>query len=251
MSKEKFNSKLLSIIIPTLNEEKGIAKVINSIPSEIREQAEVIVVDASTDSTPIIAKKLGARVICSKKRGKGRAMREAVKKSKGEILIFLDGDATDPPQYIPDLLKQMNKANIVLACRSNNKFKEDDNISKYIYPLYSIVCQPLFHLINFSASDPLAGFRAIRKKDWQRLGLKSDDFRIETEMNIKAIKEKFVIKEIQIPRLERAGGVMSSKLATDPVMWFKIVWMVLRFFAGEKKKELMIKINTEISIDKF
>lgn len=81
-----------SIIIATLNEEKGIAKVINSIPKEIRSQSEIIVPDVSTDSTPEIAEKLGARVIRMKEKGKGRQMREAVRQSRGEILIFMDGD---------------------------------------------------------------------------------------------------------------------------------------------------------------
>jgi len=76
---------MLSIIIPTLNEEEGIAKVICSIPEKIRRQSEVIVVDVSTDSTPIIAERLGAKVIREKRKGKGRQMRRGVKESTGEI----------------------------------------------------------------------------------------------------------------------------------------------------------------------
>jgi glycosyltransferase involved in cell wall biosynthesis len=59
-----------SIIIPTRNEEEAIAKVLCSIPEEIQKKTEIIVVDSSEDKTPIIAKKLGAKVIKVKKKGK-------------------------------------------------------------------------------------------------------------------------------------------------------------------------------------
>lgn len=225
-----------SIIIATLNEEKGIAKVINSIPKEIRNQAEIIVPDVSTDSTPIIAERLGAKVIRMKEKGKGRQMREAVKQSKGEMLIFMDGDATDPGGYIPKMIKKMEetKANIVLACRSEKDFEEDDKEMKKAYSFSIIFYKPLFALINFKASDPLAGFRIIRRRDWDKLDLKSDDFRIETEMNIKGMLKNFRAEEIQIPNLARAGGLMSSKLTSDPIMEFKILSMILIFLFFKK-----------------
>lgn len=226
-----------SIIIATLNEEKGIAAVINSIPADIRKDAEVIVADVSADSTPVIAEKLGAKVIRMKEKGKGRQMRNAVRESAGEILIFLDGDATDPAGYIPQLIKLLGSgANMALACRSGRSFAEDDKSAKMAYRLYSIFSLPLFWMIGLKAPDPLAGFRAIRRKDWDSLDLKSDYFEIETEMNIKAKERKFIIKEIQIPNLKRAGGVTSSKLFRDPGMWFRIVGMVLKFYICGKKK---------------
>lgn len=225
-----------SIIIATLNEEKGIAKVINSIPSEIKKDAEIIVPDVSTDSTPRIAEELGAKVIRMTEKGKGRQMREAVRQSNGEILIFMDGDATDPGEYIPKLLKKMKetKANIVLACRSGENFKEDDRMAKNAYKLYAIFCLPLFWLIGIKAADPLAGFRLISRKDWNLLNLKSNYFEIESEMNIKALKQNFSIKEIHIPNLRRADGITGSKLFADPVMWFKIIWVIFKFFIKEK-----------------
>lgn len=223
-----------SIIIATLNEEQGIEKVINSIPKEIKNEAEIIVPDVSTDSTPEIAEKLGARVIRMREKGKGRQMREAVRQSRGEILIFMDGDATDPGEYIPRLLTKLENVNLALACRSERDFKDDDKKMKDAYLLTILFCRPLFWLIDFKASDPLAGFRALRRADWDKLDLKSDDFRIETEMNIKGMQHNFKVDEIQIPNLARAGGLMSSKLLADPSTSFKILYMVLIFFLFKK-----------------
>jgi len=245
---------MLSIIIPTLNEEEGIAKVICSIPEKIRKQSEVIVVDVSSDYTPKIAERLGAKVIKMEEKGKGRQMRRGVKESRGEILIFLDGDGTDPPQYIPKLLKELKSANLVLGCRYMRNFKTDNKNLRRIFKVYGFFITRLFRLIDFKVSgDPLAGFRAIRRKDWDRLNLESDDFKIETEMNIKAMKQGFIIKEVPIPHLKRCGGgLRASKLVFNPGQWLEISKIFLKYFREEKIKSrirsLELKLKSKFKI---
>jgi len=243
---------MISIIIPTLNEEEGIAKVLCSIPEEIKKDAEIIVVDVSTDMTPIIAEKLGAKVIRAKEKGKGKQMRLAVKESKGDILVFLDGDGTDPAQYIPQLLKELENANLVLGCRSMKEFPEDDRKMRRIFKMYGFFMIQLFKLIGFNVNgDPLAGFRAIRREDWDKLNLESDDFKIETEMNIKAIKQGFKIKEIPIPHLKRCGGgLRASKLAFNPQQYLEIAKLFLKYF-GDEKIKAKIENLTKKFLEKF
>jgi len=218
---------MISIIIPTLNEEEGIAKTICSIPEKIRKRSEIIVVDVSTDLTPVIAERLGATVLREKKKGKGWQMRQAVKKSKGDILVFLDGDGTDPAQYIPKLVEKLEKANLVLGCRSLDA-TEDPKMRRY-FELWNVVSYPATQMLGLKVSDPLAGFRAIRRSDWDKLDLKSDEFEIETEMNIKALKNHFIIDQVLIPNIRRAGGFLTSKFGTNPKMWVKIYSMLLDY----------------------
>ena len=227
------NKPKLSIIIPTLNEEEGIAKTICMIPDKVREDAEIIVVDVSSDLTPVIAARLGARVLKEAKKGKGWQMRQAAKKSRGEILIFMDGDATDPGYYIPKLLAKLKTANLVLGCRSL-EVTEDPKMRQY-FKLWNVFSYPATQMLGLNVSDPLAGFRAIRRKDWDALDLKSDDFTIETEMNINAIRKQFVIAEVLIPNLQRAGGFQGSKFGRSPKMWYKIIKMLMDFSAETKK----------------
>jgi len=232
-----------SVIIATKNEEEAIAKVLCSIPEEIKKRSEVIVVDSSTDYTPIIADKLGARVIRERKDGKGRAMRRGVKESKGDILIFLDGDGTDPPQFIPKLIKKLDTCNLVLGCRAIKKFKTDSWWVKNIFIPYKLFMVPFFNLAGFKVSgDPLAGFRAIRRSDWEKLNLKSNGFEIEAEMNIKSVIHGFKVKEVPIPHLKRGGGLFNSKLVTNPKMWFKIMNVVLKYVKDEKIKKKMKRL---------
>ncbi|HLC59113.1 MAG TPA: glycosyltransferase family 2 protein [archaeon] len=229
-----------SIIICTKNEEESIAKVICSVPQNIRRHGEIIVVDSSKDYTPVIAERLGAKVIKEKGKGKGRAMHTGVENSKGEILIFLDGDGTDPPQFIPKLLKALENSSLVLGSRNLKNFNQDDMNMRRIFSLYTPPVRQIFNLVGFKVKgDPLAGFRAMRREDWDRLNLKSNDFTIEAEMNINSFKMNFKVKEVPIPHLKRGGGLMKSKLVTDPKMWMKILRFVLKHVRDEKVKRTL------------
>ncbi|MBI3190495.1 glycosyltransferase family 2 protein [archaeon] len=237
-----------SIIIATKNEEESIAKVICSFPENVRKQSEIIVVDSSTDHTPIIAEKLGVKVIHEKGKGKGCAMKTGVDASKGDIVIFMDGDGTDPPSFIPKLLKKLEHADLVLGSRSMKEFPEDDPMMRRIFRFYGqLSVRPIFRMAGFKVKgDPLAGFRAIRKNDWYRMDLKSNDFRIEAEMNMRAVKLGFRTGEIPIPHLKRGGGLMKSKLVTSPKMWIKIMNIPLKEIKDEKiKNRLKTKINMQ------
>jgi glycosyltransferase involved in cell wall biosynthesis len=236
-----------SVIIATKNEEESIAKVICSFPDAVKKQSEIIVVDSSTDHTPIIAESLGVKVIRERGKGKGRAMKTGVKASRGDIIIFMDGDGTDPPSFIPQMLKKLEHNDMVLGSRSMREFPEDDPTMRRIFKFYGpLSVRPVFRMAGFKVNgDPLAGFRAIRKKDWYRLGLKSNDFRIEAEMNMQAVKLGFRLGEIPIPHLKRGGGLMKSKLVTSPKMWIKIMNIPLKEIKNEKiKNRLKEKIDS-------
>ena len=233
-----------SVIIPTKNEEEGIAKVICSIPKRIKENGEVIVVDSSKDMTPKIAKCLGAKVLKTKRNGKGYAMKYAVKHSKGDIIIFLDGDGTDPASYIPKLIKKLEKYDLILGCRSYAYSKKDNPKMRLIFKIYSKFVTPTFRSIGWKVKgDPLAGFRVMRKETWKKLNLKSNDFLIETEMDIRALELNLKISCVPIPHLKRAGGLMKSKLATNPKDWIKIAKYTIKYAINKKHKRLNEQLN--------
>ena len=181
--------------------------------------------------TPVIAQRLGAKVIKLREKGKGRQMREAVLQSQGEILIFMDGDGTDSAQFIPKLLEKLGKANLVLGCRNlkNNSvkiyqepgFQKSEQMLQFTYPISL--------LLGLEVPDALAGFRAIKRIDWDKLNLKSDGFEIETEMNISALENNFIFDYVAIPNIRRAGGVMTSKFLKSPKSWLKIMKMIMDY----------------------
>ncbi|MEF8848832.1 MAG: glycosyltransferase family 2 protein [Candidatus Thermoplasmatota archaeon] len=102
----------ISIILPTLNEEKGIGKTIDDIKTEYFEKKdwdyEIIVVDGdSKDKTQQIAKNKGAKIIVEKRKGYGRAYKTGIKKASGDIIVTGDADATYPFDQIHHYIQQL------------------------------------------------------------------------------------------------------------------------------------------------
>ena len=94
----------MSVVIPTHNEAQSISHVLADLPADI--VTEVLVVDSnSTDGTPEIASKMGARVLHEPRRGYGRACLTGLAAANGpDVVVFLDGDYSDRPNELPLLL---------------------------------------------------------------------------------------------------------------------------------------------------
>lgn len=99
------------------------------------------------------------------------------------------------------------------------------------------VLKKLFRAIGFKTKgDPLAGFRIIKRKIWDRLNMKSDDFFIETEMNIKIAKLKLKIAEVPIPILPRMDGILNSKFIRSINQELKIISTLINLYFDSKIK---------------
>ena len=124
----------VSVLIPTLNEEKCIAYVIKDIPRDIVD--EVLVVDGhSTDKTREIAQSMGARVLLQpNKRGYGDAMKFGFKNAVGDVIIDIDADGSYEPKDIARLLKKLAEGyDMVLGSRYlPGAGSEDDTLIRYI-----------------------------------------------------------------------------------------------------------------------
>src|SRR3954447_5158388 len=94
----------VSVIIPTHNEAQAIGRVLADLPCDL--VTEVLVVDSnSTDGTPDVAQKMGARVLQEPRRGYGRACLTGLAHTKNpDIVVFLDGDYSDRPAELPIVL---------------------------------------------------------------------------------------------------------------------------------------------------
>ena len=194
----------VSIIIPTLNEEKGIVETLKQI-NELDIEREVLVVDGlSKDDTVKNAEMNGAKVIVEKRKGKGIAMSAGVQNAKSNIVCFLDGDGTYPPRFIPKMLKLIKECDMVVASRLLKKEGANDSVNTFIhYRLFPFIFRS--YLKKFKTSEPITGMRLLRKETWNKLHLQSHDFMIETEMEVKMAKNKMKVIEIPIPCIKRIG----------------------------------------------
>jgi glycosyltransferase involved in cell wall biosynthesis len=195
---------IISIIIPTLNEERGIVETLKEI-NQLGLDKEVLVVDGlSTDNTIKNAEAHGARIIIEKRKGKGVAMATGVKAARSDIICFLDGDGTYPPRFIPKMLESIIDCDVVVASRLLRKEGAYGCLNTFIhYRFFPFIFRTFFE--KFQTSEPITGMRLMRKETWSRLSLRSNDFMIETEMEVQMAKNKMKVIEIPIPCIKRIG----------------------------------------------
>lgn len=125
---------MLSIIIPTLNEEKYLPLLLKSIKDQKLKDYEIIVADAgSHDKTIEIAKKNGCRIIKGGLPAKGR--NEGVKAAKGDLLLFLDADVILPPDFLNSAIKEFYRKKIDIA--TFPILIEGDKVNKFISKFYN------------------------------------------------------------------------------------------------------------------
>ncbi|MCW4010705.1 MAG: glycosyltransferase family 2 protein [Candidatus Bathyarchaeota archaeon] len=196
---------MLSIILPTLNEEDGILETLSEI-NKLNIEKEVLVVDGlSTDKTIENAKRLGAEIVIEKRMGKGIAMATGVKNSKGEFIAFLDADGTYPPKYLPTMQRLAKKYDVVVASRLLNREGSTDSVHTFLhYQLFPFLFKK-FYYGKFETTEPITGMRVMKRSIWEKLDLKSSNFFIETEMEVEMAKKRMNVAEIPIPCRKRIG----------------------------------------------
>lgn len=185
---------------------------------------EIIVSDSSIDDSDKLAEKAGAKVIKHDKEGYGLAIREGIKNSDGELIVFADADKTYDFKSIPKLLDKLTTADLVIASR----FK--GSIEKGAMPLaHRILGTPLFNLLlmvffGVQVSDSQSGFRAIRREKFFSLDLKTNGMEFATEMIIKASINNFKIEEIPSDYFKRLG-ISKLKRYQDGFAHLKYIYL--------------------------
>lgn len=213
----------VSIIIPTLNEERAIDKVISDIPLDVTE--EIIVVDSSSDATATIAESLGAKVVSEWRKGYGRALQSGIEKAKGEVIVYIDGDFTYDPADIRRLVEpiQNGSCDMVIGNRLNGKMHPAamNILNRFGNAAISLIFSILFLR---KVNDTQCGLRVIRKSVVNRLSYKDYGMPYVTEQLSKLIKDGIRIKSVPVTYRPRIG---TTKLCS----WldgFKILKVILR-----------------------
>jgi glycosyltransferase involved in cell wall biosynthesis len=195
------SDSLVSIILPTKNEEYCIGTTITRI-REVCDHPRIVVVDGkSTDRTVEIARQCDVEVIFDHGKGKGEGLRYAFDYVKDDV-VFLDVDGTYPIKSIPDFILALDEHDLVVGERM--EFTGD--ALPFLFRLGDALSRGLFHLVYLHRVDNLSGMRGIKKEAIQQLRLESNDFGIETEITAKAVRMGFRIKKMPITYKTRTGS---------------------------------------------
>jgi len=196
----------VALIIPTLDEEAAIGGVLAAVPRDVVD--EIIVADSgSADRTVEIAEIAGARVVSESRRGYGRACCAGAKAAGGcDIVAFLDGDGSDPPELIPDLLAPIVAGRYDLVVGSRLRGRRERGSMSAHQVLAGRVIGLVLRLIYGVRYTDMAPFRAIRREALDRLGMREMTFGWNLEMQMRAARAGLRILEIPVDHRRRAGG---------------------------------------------
>jgi len=220
---------LVSLVIPTLNEAKTIGECIeraNAVFKEMGLEGEIIVVDSSSDDTPIIAKSLGATVVVPDKLGYGNAYIYGFKHASGKYIVLMDGDLTYDPREIDKLISslQNDSVDMVLGTRLKGVIKPGAMPALHRYIGNPFLTWVLNILFATRVSDAHCGMRAITRDALDKLDLKACGMEFASEMVIEAAHKNLRIAEVPITYYPRKG---KSKLSSFSDGWRHLRFMML------------------------
>lgn len=208
-------AKNVSIIVPAYNDEKQIAKTLEDLHKALPRAEIVVVDDGSADRTAAVAAKQAKVVRHAQNQGKGAAMRTGSRKATRSVLLFIDA-AQFHAEEAPRVLNAVQNSGLVVGVRDWTVIPWHRRITNALTRL--AVFLGTGHLV----SDPLSGFRAIRKKDFVRLNTKENRYCIEAEMMFKALLRGFKVGEVPVRvAYSRMPHMRLGSTRTQPSTFFR------------------------------
>jgi rSAM/selenodomain-associated transferase 2/rSAM/selenodomain-associated transferase 1 len=198
------NDHTIAVIIPVLNEEASIGKVIGDIPAWVD---DIIVVDnGSTDNTARVAADHGARVIAEPQRGYGAAcLRGIAALNAPDIVVFLDGDYSDHPEEMPLLVDPVTQGEVDFMVGSRALGVREPGALTPQAAFGNWLATKLIRLFWGIRYTDLGPFRAIRYRTLLQLDMADRDYGWTVEMQIKAALHAVPADEVPVSYRKREG----------------------------------------------
>jgi len=225
---------IVDVIIPAFNEEKSIAKVIGDIPALVRHV--VVANNNSTDRTAEVALAAGAKVVFEPQKGYGKACLTAMDwiKQQGvqpDILVFLDGDYSDYPQELEELIAPITagKADLVLGSRAMGEREAGSMTIPQVFG--NALATTLMRWMYGAKFSDLGPFRAIQWGKLIALGMVDQNFGWTIEMQIKAHQAGLNYLELPVRYRKRIGVSKVSGTVKGVIgAGYKIIFTIFKYW---------------------
>lgn len=224
---------IIDIIIPAFNEEDSVGKVIADIPKKIVRNI-VVANNNSSDNTSEVASSAGAIVVDQPKSGYGNACLKAMEYIANQniapdIVVFLDGDYSDYPEEMIDLVRPIKEddVDLVIGSRAMGEMQKGAMMPQQIFGNWLATC--LIKLIYGYEFTDLGPFRAIRYDKLLQIDMQDKTFGWTVEMQVKAAKVKLKCAEVPVKYRVRIGvSKVSGTIKGTILAGHKILWTIFK-----------------------
>jgi glycosyltransferase involved in cell wall biosynthesis len=195
----------VKVVIPALDEERSIAKVIAALPRE-RLAAIVVADNGSRDRTAEVARAAGAEVVAAPRRGYGAACLVGIAAAGDcDVVVFVDADLSDHPEELPLLLAPLERGEADLTIGSRTLRRDSARAllpqARFGNWLAAFLLRRAF---GVEVTD-LGPFRAIRKEALDALAMDDQDFGWTVQMQARAFAQGLRVVEVPVSYRKRIG----------------------------------------------
>ncbi|MGG6229884.1 glycosyltransferase family 2 protein [Tenacibaculum sp. SDUM215027] len=229
---------LIKVIIPAYNEQDSIVHVINDIPSLVNEV--IVISNNSTDNTEINAKNAGATLLTEDRKGYGYACLKGMEyiastsiknpNNKPNIIVFLDGDYSDYPEQLTELIAPIINDDIdfVIGARVQRLREKGSMTPQQVFGNWlATFLMKLFFGATFTDLGP---FRAIKYDKLLALNMEDKTYGWTVEMQLKALKQKLTYTEIPMKYRNRIGiSKVSGTVKGSILAGIKILGWIFKY----------------------
>ncbi|MEE4001253.1 glycosyltransferase family 2 protein [Tenacibaculum sp. FZY0031] len=224
---------LIKVIIPAYNEQDSIVQVINDIPPIVNEV--IVISNNSTDDTEINAQKAGATVLTEDRRGYGYACLKGMeylsqKNENVDILVFLDGDYSDYPEQLTELIAPIinNQIDFVIGARVQRLREKGSMTPQQVFGNW--LATTLMNLFFGAKFTDLGPFRAIKYDKLLALNMEDKTYGWTVEMQLKALKQKLSYTEVPMKYRNRIGvSKVSGTVKGSILAGIKILGWIFKY----------------------
>lgn len=224
---------IVDVIIPVYNEEDSIGKVISEIPDTIVRNV-VVCNNGSKDRTASVAESHGAIVVHQPEKGYGNACLKGMEyisnlEIKPDIIVFLDGDYSDYPSEMVDLIKPIVTENVdmVIGSRALGEMQSGAMMPQQIFGNW--LATTLIRIIYSYEFTDLGPFRAIKYPVLMAMKMEDKTFGWTVEMQVKAAKMKLKTTEVAVRYRKRIGkSKVSGTIKGTILAGHKILWTIFK-----------------------
>lgn len=225
---------VVDVIIPAFNEENGVGEVVREIPRAL--VREIIVVNnASTDNTEVIAREAGATVLREPVPGYGRACLRGIAHAQlsdppPEIVVFLDADHSDFLEEIPNVIQPIieGKADLVIGSRAIGQRERGSMTPQQVFGNW--LATRLLSILYGATFTDLGPFRAIRFNKLLALNMQDKTYGWTVEMQLKAARHGLMYVEVPVRYRRRIGfSKISGTVRGTLLAGYKIIATILKY----------------------